>query len=35
VLSKTEQHFRIVHQYRFPRREAIGWSKTAILAQKV
>jgi ubiquinone/menaquinone biosynthesis C-methylase UbiE len=35
VISKTEQHFRIVHQYRFPRREAIGWSKTAILAQKV
>jgi hypothetical protein len=24
-----------VHQYRFPAREAIGWSKTAILAQKV
>jgi hypothetical protein len=24
-----------VHQYRFPRKQAIGWSKTAILAQKV
>lgn len=35
VKDKTEQHFRIVHQYRFRRREAIGWSKTAILAQKV
>ena len=35
VISRTEKHFRIVHQYRFPRREAIGWSKTAILAQKV
>jgi hypothetical protein len=35
VITKTEQHFRIVHQYRFPRREVIGWSKTAILAQKV
>jgi len=35
VINKTEQHFRIVHQYRFPRREAIGWSKTAILAQKI
>ncbi|HEX6648851.1 MAG TPA: methyltransferase domain-containing protein [Pyrinomonadaceae bacterium] len=35
VISRTEEHFRIVHQYRFPRREAIGWSKTAILAQKV
>jgi hypothetical protein len=35
VIARTEEHFRIVHQYRFPRREAIGWSKTAILAQKV
>lgn len=35
VISKTEEHFRIVHQYRFPRREAMGWSKTAILAQKI
>ena len=35
VMSQTEHHFRIVHQYRFRRREAIGWSKTAILAQKV
>lgn len=35
VKDKTERHFRIVHQYRFRRREAIGWSKTAILAQKV
>ena len=35
VISETEQHFRIVHQYRFPREQAIGWSKTAILAQKV
>ena len=35
VKDKTEQHFRIVHQYRFRRREAIGWSKTAILAQKI
>jgi len=34
VLSKTEQHFRIVHHYRFPPPQAIGWSKTAILAQK-
>src|ERR1700754_870735 len=34
VKDKTERHFRIVHQYRFPRKEAIGWSKTAILAQK-
>lgn len=35
VKDQTERHFRIVHQYRFPRKEAIGWSKTAILAQKV
>ena len=35
VKDKTERHFRIVHQYRFRRREAIGWSKTAILAQKI
>ena len=35
VKEQTERHFRIVHQYRFPRKEAIGWSKTAILAQKI
>lgn len=35
VKEQTEKHFRIIHQYRFPRKEAIGWSKTAILAQKI
>jgi len=35
VKNQTERHFRIVHQYRFPPPQAIGWSKTAILAQKV
>jgi ubiquinone/menaquinone biosynthesis C-methylase UbiE len=35
VIDKTERHFRILHQYRFRRSEVIGWSKTAILAQKV
>jgi ubiquinone/menaquinone biosynthesis C-methylase UbiE len=35
VKQETEKHFRIVHQYRFARKEAIGWSKTAILAQKL
>src|SRR5689334_2147445 len=35
VKDKTERHFRIVHQYRFRRPQAICWSKTAILAQKV
>ena len=35
VLKQTEHHFRIVHQYRFKPHQAIGWSKTAIMAQKV
>ena len=35
VKDQTERHFRIVHQYRSPPPQAIGWSKTAILAQKV
>ena len=35
VIDKTERHFRIVHQYKFPVPQVMGWSKTAILAQKV
>jgi ubiquinone/menaquinone biosynthesis C-methylase UbiE len=35
VINKTEDHFRIIHQYRFPPAQAIGWSKTAIMAQKI
>ena len=35
VMTKTERHFRIVHHYRFPPPQVMGWSKTAILAQKV
>lgn len=35
VKETTEKHFRIIHQYRFPKQEPIGWSKTAILAQKL
>ena len=35
VINQTEHHFRIVHQYRFKPHQAIGWSKTAIMAQKV
>lgn len=35
VVNKTERHFRIVHHYKFPQPQVIGWSKTAILAQKV
>jgi len=34
VLENTERHFRIVHHHRFRPLEIIGWSKTAILAQK-
>src|SRR4030095_16126700 len=35
VRSNTEKHFRIVHHYRFKPQHVIGWSKTAILAQRV
>jgi ubiquinone/menaquinone biosynthesis C-methylase UbiE len=35
VLKQTEQRFRMVHEFRFPPLQVIGWSKTAILAQKV
>jgi len=35
VMQTTERHFRIIHHYKFPTPQAIGWSKTAILAQKV
>jgi ubiquinone/menaquinone biosynthesis C-methylase UbiE len=35
VLRQTEQHFRMVHEFRFPPLQIIGWSKTAILAQKL
>ena len=34
ILNQTEQRFRMVHEYRFPPLQVIGWSKTAILAQK-
>ena len=35
VLENTERHVRIVHHHRFRPLEIIGWSKTAILAQKL
>jgi ubiquinone/menaquinone biosynthesis C-methylase UbiE len=35
ILSHTDKHFRMVHEYRFPRLQIIGWSKTAMLAQKL
>jgi len=33
--SETERHFRIVDHYRFPPLQAIGWTKSAILVQKL
>jgi ubiquinone/menaquinone biosynthesis C-methylase UbiE len=35
VAENTNRYFRIVKHYRFPPLDPIGWSKTAILAQKV
>ena len=35
ILSHTSRHFRMVHEYHFPGRQVIGWSKTAMLAQKL
>lgn len=35
VLRNTERHFQLIHHYRFPPLQVIGWSKSAILAQKV
>jgi ubiquinone/menaquinone biosynthesis C-methylase UbiE len=35
VMAETKRHFRLVHEYRFPPLQIIGWSKTAMLAQKV
>jgi len=34
VHRNTLRHFRVVHHYRFAPHEIIGWSKTAIMAQK-
>jgi len=34
VLHQTERHFRVIHHYRFKSSEIIGWSKSALLAQK-
>ena len=35
ILNQTDRHFRMVHEYRFPPLQVIGWSKTAMLAQKI
>lgn len=34
ILQKTENHFRVQDHYRFPPLQVIGWTKSAILAQK-
>lgn len=34
VLGETRKHFRLMHEYRFPPMQIIGWSKTAMLARK-
>ncbi len=35
IEEHTQRHFRVVEHYRFPPLEMIGWTKTAVLAQKV
>lgn len=35
VTKNTRRHFRVVNHHRFPPLEPIGWTKTAVLAQKV
>lgn len=34
VMQQTTKRFKVVDHYRFPQMQAIGWSKTALLAQK-
>jgi ubiquinone/menaquinone biosynthesis C-methylase UbiE len=34
ILNQTDRHFSMVHEYRFPPLQVMGWSKTAMLAQK-
>jgi ubiquinone/menaquinone biosynthesis C-methylase UbiE len=34
VEQQTSRHFRVVKNHRFPPLEPIGWTKTAVLAQK-
>jgi len=35
VSETTDKYFQVVSHYRFPRFQAIGWSKSAVLAQKL
>ena len=34
VMQNTDRYFKIAHHYRFPPLQIIGWSKSAIMAQK-
>ena len=34
IAENTSRHFRVVNHHRFPPLEPIGWTKTAVLAQK-
>ena len=34
LAETTDRHFQVVSHYRFPPFQIIGWSKTAVLAQK-
>lgn len=35
VVENTNRHFRIITRYTFPPLDPIGWTKTAVLAQKM
>jgi ubiquinone/menaquinone biosynthesis C-methylase UbiE len=35
VSETTDKYFQVVSHYRFPRFQVIGWSKSAVLAQKL
>jgi ubiquinone/menaquinone biosynthesis C-methylase UbiE len=35
LAETTDRYFQVVSHYRFPPFQAIGWSKTAVLAQKI
>ncbi|HEY6226010.1 MAG TPA: class I SAM-dependent methyltransferase [Verrucomicrobiae bacterium] len=35
VAETTDRHFKVVSHYRFPPFQVIGWSKTAVFAQKI
>jgi hypothetical protein len=35
LAETTDRHFQVVSQYKFPPFQIIGWSKTAVLAQRI